>query len=229
MSKKDSANKAGAKNKAASAAPAMSSDENQKLYMALKQEIDKRDLSNTENHDKAILTYSSLGLTISLTFLKDVTPLECVSHEWALFTSWVLFLAAIITVIFSFFLSQSALHTQLKNAEDYYLGDDDSALNRTNPLGQLTKAANILSAIFFVLAVVCAALFCYLNVNNQLIKLRNQETVMCTHQPKDNPPKTIKEGATTPELIKKGANPPTIQPKPSQNNGSSGAGNTQKK
>ena len=40
------------------------------LYAELKEDINKRDLSNSESFDKAILSLSSAGLAISLSFIK---------------------------------------------------------------------------------------------------------------------------------------------------------------
>ena len=53
-------------------------DESEKLYeMYLKEEedISKRELSNVENLDKAILSLSSAGLGLSLVFIKNVVKL----------------------------------------------------------------------------------------------------------------------------------------------------------
>ncbi|HID9045509.1 TPA: hypothetical protein ACXE7L_005075, partial [Enterobacter asburiae] len=46
------------------------------IFAVYKAEIDKRELSNTDNYDKNILTLSSAGLAISLTLLKDIVSKE---------------------------------------------------------------------------------------------------------------------------------------------------------
>lgn len=70
-------------------------DEEQKrsieIYDSFRDEFLKRQLSNTESYDKSILTLSSAGLAISLTFLESVVPMETASHLWLMKMSWVFF------------------------------------------------------------------------------------------------------------------------------------------
>ena len=69
-------------------------DESEKLYeLYVKEEEDlsKRDLSNVENLDKAILSLSSAGLGLSLVFIKNVVELSKANHVWVLYGSWLMF------------------------------------------------------------------------------------------------------------------------------------------
>lgn len=133
-------------------------------YRQYYEEIAKRQLSNNEAFDKAILSLSSAGLALSLTFFKFVVPAnEAVSIgniKWA----WYLFLAAIISTILSFIASQAALKKELQNAEKYYLQDLEEYENKNNPASNLTEALNIISALFFISAIINVVRFVVANI-----------------------------------------------------------------
>ncbi len=61
------------------------SDGRKKLFAELKGELFKRQLSNSDNFDKAVLAYSSAGLALSLGFLKDFVPIAKASYTCLLF------------------------------------------------------------------------------------------------------------------------------------------------
>ena len=90
------------------------------LYAELKEDINKRDLSNSESFDKAILSLSSAGLAISLSFIKFIVPIEDAIYILCLYIAWICFGFAIISTILSLMASQSGLDKQLKIAECYY-------------------------------------------------------------------------------------------------------------
>ena len=58
------------------------------LYVKEEEDLSKRDLSNVENLDKAILSLSSAGLGLSLVFIKNVVELvksqPCMGTKWFL-------------------------------------------------------------------------------------------------------------------------------------------------
>ena len=71
-------------------------------YIKQDDELSKRDLSNVENLDKAILSLSSAGLGLSLVFIRNVVPLKDASYIFLLHLSWFMFVLAIISLIVSF-------------------------------------------------------------------------------------------------------------------------------
>ena len=80
-------------------------DDQEKLYeQYIKQdeELSKRDLSNVENLDKAILSLSSAGLGLSLVFIRNVVKLAEALHVWLLHLSWLMFVLAIISMLLSY-------------------------------------------------------------------------------------------------------------------------------
>lgn len=70
-------------------------DERQRIHSETRQDLLKRQLSNAENFDKAILSLSTAGLGFSLAFIKDILPLSNAAHLILLHVSWFLFGAAI--------------------------------------------------------------------------------------------------------------------------------------
>lgn len=136
---------------------------NEKLYMSLRDEISKRQLSNAENYDRSILTYSSFGLTLSMAFIKEIVKAETPINTFALYSSWGLFICSIICVIISYWLSQRGLKQQLDIAYCYYIKNCDKALNIKNSWAQLTDYSNLISGSMFVLALILNAYFCYSN------------------------------------------------------------------
>lgn len=142
-------------------------ENNEALFMRMKDEISKRELSNSENYDKTILTYSGFGLTFSMAFIKDVVPLKTAIGLSTLYASWIFFVCAIICVIISYFMSQKGLKRQIQIAECYYLKNCDKAFELPNKWAKLTDNLNMISGALFILGVILNTYFCYININNQ--------------------------------------------------------------
>lgn len=140
------------------------SDDRKRLFAELKGELFKRQLSNSDNFDKAVLAYSSAGLALSLGFLKDFVPLAKASYKCLLFTSWALFVLAVIVTIISFLISQQGISKQLKLSERYYLERDETALTEGNAWATATEVMPFIAGLSFVAALVCTTLFVYFNV-----------------------------------------------------------------
>ena len=140
------------------------SDDRKRLFAELKGELFKRQLSNSDNFDKAVLAYSSAGLALSLGFLKDFVPLAKANYKCLLFTSWALFVLAVIVTIISFLISQQGISKQLKLSERYYLERDETALTEGNAWATATEVMPFIAGLSFVAALVCTTLFVYFNV-----------------------------------------------------------------
>lgn len=138
--------------------------ERKRLFSELKAEIFKRQLSNAENFDKSVLTYSSAGLGFSLAFLKDFLPITKAQYGWLLYSSWGLFTLAIIVTIFSYVISQRGLTKQLNRAERYYLKCEEKAWKEINVFDPLTEILNNMAGLFFIVAIVFTTLFVSINL-----------------------------------------------------------------
>jgi hypothetical protein len=180
--------------------------EGEKLFAALRQELDRRELSNSEIFDKAILAYSAGGLGLSLSFIKDIVPLA--EADWILFlyASWGAFVLAIILVIASFIASQKGMKKQRILAERYYVQNDDKAFDEKNHFAAATDRLNLSAGICFILAIIATASFAGLNISKRTDKLK--EVAVSQND------KSFKGGQNVPSMQeKRGAPVPAVQQK----------------
>lgn len=138
--------------------------EGRRLYDAFRTEFWRRELSNAENFDKAILAYATAGLGFSLAFIKDVVEIGEAHLPYLLFVSWALFALAIVSTIVSFALSQHGIHRQMALARAYYLEGDEEAFSRSNPCAQWTLYVSYGAGASFILAVILTTSFVILNL-----------------------------------------------------------------
>jgi hypothetical protein len=195
------------------------SDEDQKrreeIYAETRKDLLTRQLSNSEKFDGAVLTLSTAALGVSLTFIKDIVPLNKVQDIYLLKISWWLFGFAILSTMLSFVASQLGISTQLKYAEEYYLNKKNEYLAKTNIPARITDGFNYAAAFFFVVALVFTIVFVSTNLRGDQI-MANKKTSKETNV-------TLREGAPVPNMQpitgggteKKGAPIPNMQPVPS--------------
>ena len=112
-------------------------DEHQRLHDALRDDLFKRQLSNSETLAKAILSLSSAGLGLSLLFLKysgksDLDAIEKVVDVHLLYRSWGAFFLTIGLTLVSFVTSQIGIKKQLKLNQRYYLERDEKVIKEKN-------------------------------------------------------------------------------------------------
>lgn len=136
--------------------------EKRKLLAETRADLLKRQLSNSENYDKAVLSLSTAFLALSLAFLKDVLPLQRAEWLLLLYGSWVALAGAVLATIVSFWVSQRGIDVQLKKAEDYYLRDDQAALTKSG-IAKATEWVNAASGVLFVLGVLLTIAFVIVN------------------------------------------------------------------
>ena len=139
-----------------------SDDDLEKLYeqyIKQEEELSKRDLSNVENLDKAILSLSSAGLGLSLVFIRNVVKLAEASHVWLLHLSWLMFVLAITSTLLSYLFGQSALDKQREFNEKYYLEGNEDAGQQKSFASRVTRVLSYVSVITYIAAVICTAFF----------------------------------------------------------------------
>lgn len=142
------------------------SDDSEKLYevyLKEEEELSKRDLSNVENLDKAILSLSSAGLGLSLVFIRNVVELAAATHVWLLHISWLMFVLAITSTLLSYLFGQHALDKQRELIEKYYLDGDEDAGQQTSLASRITRFLSYVSVFTYIAAVACTAVFIGLN------------------------------------------------------------------
>ena len=134
----------------------------QRLLAETRADLLKRQLSNAENYDKAILSLSTAFLGLSFAFVKDLVPAHQAEWLWLLYSSWSLLTGAVLTTIVSFLVSQQAIDLQLKKAEAYYLLGDQGALTKSR-IARATDWLNVASGMLFVLGVSLTTTFVVVN------------------------------------------------------------------
>ncbi len=122
----------------------------------------RRNLSNSENYDKAILSLSTVFLGFSFAFLKDFVPFDQAQSLWLLYCSWISLTVSVVTTIVSFCVSQIAIDKQIEKAENYYLSDIEEALTRSWA-AKANDWINYASGLFFVLGVLLTTAFVITN------------------------------------------------------------------
>lgn len=177
------------------------------LLAEIRADLLKRQLSNSENYDRAVLTLSTAFLGISFAFLKDFVPTDRAGCLFLLIVSWVALTVSVVSTIVSFCLSQRAIDVQLGKAEDYYLRDDQTALKKTR-IAKAVDVVNIASGALFVVGVLLTTAFVIINLKGGM-KMGDD---------KMGQTKTLREGAPIPQMqeipSKRGAPIPNIQQVP---------------
>ena len=138
---------------------AQPTDEARKLYGEFLSEAHKRELSGSENFDKSVLTLSSAGLGLSVSFLKDQVPVNPDVVQWLLYGSWALFAIATVSTMSSFLTSGKAIQHQKTIAEKFYIQGDADAFDAPNSWNSRTTWLNRISAGTFGSALVLTIAF----------------------------------------------------------------------
>lgn len=137
----------------------------EQMYQAYVEDARKRQLSSSENLDKTILTYSSGGLALSLTFLKDFIPIRAATAGYLLYFSWALFVLATTLTTVSFWLSYQAQTKSIQYAEEYYLNGKPEFQNKQSIYNRITTWINPTSCLAFIAALISTFFFVFLNLD----------------------------------------------------------------
>ena len=207
------------------------SDDDQKrceeIHDKFREELLKRQLSNNEGYDKAILSLSSAGLALSLTAIQFIVPLEIASYLWAIKASWVLFLLTVTSTLVGYLIGNKAISKQLEIAEDYYIKALVSAQTATNPYQKINTILNRATGLFFSIAISLVVLFVILNIESKPMSDNKKTTTRLAINSADLPKMQLAPGcvssATTSADIPSMQMAPSSQPKSS---GQSSAGDS---
>lgn len=178
-----------------------------KLYADTRSDLLKRQLSNSENADRAILSVSTAALGFSLAFLNDIVSLQGAMLFYLPYVSWALFVLAIVVTLSSFFTSQKAIDAQLDIAHKYYIDRDDTAAKQGSKYAKATDILNKFGALLLVAGLLVTCMFVGINlwkgkpVSDK--KINDGVSVPCIQR--------IPQGG---ELLQKGASIPTLQTVP---------------
>jgi hypothetical protein len=126
-------------------------------------DVNDRQRANAAAFDKAMLTYSSGALGLSIAFLKDIVSVGKPEVFWLLFLSWWLFVGCIIATVVSFMAAQRSYPISLENAKRVYYLNEDSKEHKNTP-GKVASWASDAAGVFFCLAAVATTIFVCVNV-----------------------------------------------------------------
>lgn len=126
----------------------MSDEERKKIYAETRADLLKRQLSNAENYDKAILSVATAALGFSLVFLKEIAPIYIAKKFFLIEISWFFLVLSILATLLSFLSSQQAIKKQLVIAEEYYIKNNNDIINKKNWFSIVTDYLNLVSAVF---------------------------------------------------------------------------------
>ena len=143
----------------------MCKTENQKMFSDRRKELIDRQLSNSEGQDRAVLTLSSSGLVISVSFIRFVVDLDSATHTWVLFLSWSFFALSIVSTILSYLIGQKAINDSITISHKYYIEDDDDYENFIPLSSKINDKINFFSSISFMCSVILISIFITMNVN----------------------------------------------------------------
>jgi hypothetical protein len=139
-------------------------EESHKLYADYRKDLLARQLSNSENFDRSILSLSSAILAVSVAFVRGQPQLPPPQFPALLWLSWVSFALAIIFTVISFMTSQAAIDRHLEFAAQYYLEQQENALGKSSAFASTTKWLARLSGVAFVAGVMLTISFATLNL-----------------------------------------------------------------
>ena len=136
--------------------------EDRKIFDDYVNEVRKRELSNSQAYDKAVLALSSATLGFSLAAIK-LENTECLA---LMVISWILLILTIISTLLAFVISNKALNESIDKAHKYYIEDDKSAFNNKSESGcaKFSSYLNLGSGICLVLAIILIVYFKTLNI-----------------------------------------------------------------
>lgn len=154
--------------------------EHTRVHERERDDLRKRQLSNAENLDKSVLTYSGTGLALSLGFLKDFIPIREAKLAWALYCSWIAFTVAVVLVIASYVVSQMAIDVQLERAERYYESGEEHVRNECTKTEKVAQHLNgWIYATAFAVGLSLTILFVSVNLNGANMATKDQKGGNC--------------------------------------------------
>lgn len=174
------------------------SDEEKKLYGEFLAETHKREMAGADNFDKSVLTLSSAGLGLSLSFLKDFVG-QGIVWPWVLYGSWVLFVAATLSTMLSFLCSGKALAHGKKQAHRGFMEGDYDAFDERNSWNQWTIGLNYASAASFVLALILTIVFVITNLKERSMTSNTNTSA--------SSPQLLQKGLTVPTMLRPASAP----------------------
>ena len=147
----------------------MTEERKAQLYKAW-DELSRRQLSNSENLGRAILSLSIAGLGFSLAFIKDVVSPDAVTNLYFLHGSWWAFAVAIAVTLVSYHTSQCGLKKQFTQIRKELTDKKDPKLEcKIDRLFLITEWLGYAAHGFYLGAVVLTIIFIQTNAGGMIM------------------------------------------------------------
>ncbi|MGX9782196.1 hypothetical protein [Janthinobacterium lividum] len=143
------------------------SEERKKLYATYWAEAQTRLRLSSDSFDKAILTYSSSGLAVSLAFLKDIVPIKTALYPIMLYVSWGCFVISTGLTVLSFLASYKSQEIALDHAGKYYMEGREEFLGKETWHSCAIVWLNRCAGAAFISALVATSVFVGINLSRE--------------------------------------------------------------
>jgi hypothetical protein len=138
-----------------------------KLFGEYKNEQQTRERANSDKYDNTILTYSTGAFGLSLTFIKDVVPLDTAHFVLMLKISWVLFVGAMTLMLLSFPIAQEVNRESVDFAYQYFVEKDEDFRNKESKKSKALNWLNRFAGAAFFCGILLTFIFVCLNVQEK--------------------------------------------------------------
>lgn len=142
-------------------------------YLRFIEDSNRREIANSENYDKSLLTLSTALLALAVTFSGEIVPFDGARSLWLLLLSWALFTLTIIGVIGSFIYGQHVFKILKANAKNYYLEGDLSKNALSESFSNKIRNTNTATGVLFILGIVAFTIYVGINISGDLQCLEN--------------------------------------------------------
>jgi hypothetical protein len=122
--------------------------------------------ASSDSFDNQLLTYSSALLGLSLSFIKDIVPLNIAIWIPCLYASWILLALCILCTIASF---RFGIEAQKKHGDylyKYYIDKEQAYFNKKSKWSTAVTVCAYIGAATFFLAVILTISFAVKNISN---------------------------------------------------------------
>ena len=139
-------------------------DEVRQTYLDQRGMLIKEEYESAHRFDKILVTLSSGALGLSITFIKQMVPDNIPAKaKAALYLAWAGFICALLSILLGYLTSQAGMRKQRAILDNSYK-TGESAKHKKNTPATLTKWLSWVSLAFFIIGVVCLAIFSYKNL-----------------------------------------------------------------
>jgi len=140
-----------------------------KVYLTERADLIRCGAAGSHAFDKTLTSLSAGAIAFSLTYVQVfLQNLKGASVTGLLYSSWALFLLALIVILTSFLTSQRAYTHQIEIVEKVFLEsserEDEEQTTAKNGWRTATTALNLISFFAFVAGVVALSVFAVLNL-----------------------------------------------------------------